>query len=228
MFIRQLFDTTSHTYSYIVASAAGGEALIIDPVDSQIETYTMLIDQLGLNLLYAIDTHVHADHISAIGKLRDIYQCDTVHGKGSQATGITQFVDDGGVIAFGDLLLEAIYTPGHTIDSYCYLLSTANQKFLFSGDTLLIRGTGRTDLQGGCAKQQYQSLFDKLLCLPDNTIVYPGHDYNGVSCTTIGEERQHNPRLQVASIVEYESLMSSLSLSKPALYELAVSQNLKL
>lgn len=227
MIFRQMFDQSTWTYTYLLADCEGGKALIIDPVLEKMEKYQQLIAELDLQLAYAIDTHVHADHVTALAALREVYQCETVHGETSKAQGITKRVTDREMIHLDTLYLETIYTPGHTEDSYCFLLRTPFKDYLFSGDTLLIRGTGRTDFQNGCAEQQYQSLVNKILCLSDNTLVYPGHDYRGLTVSTIGEEKRFNPRLQVESSEEYVRLMGHLKLSEPRMMHVAVPANLQ-
>lgn len=232
MIFRQLFDEASCTYTYLIGDTScdtsynNREALIIDPVLNKTGLYMQLLEELELQLVYAIDTHVYADHITAIGKLRELTGCETVHGEHSKARGITINVADGDTLSIGTLHLNTLYTPGHTDDSYCFLMQHETRQLLFSGDTLLIRGTGRTDFQQGNADQQYQSLFNKLLRLDDDTLVYPGHDYKGVTVSTIGEERKFNPRLQVHDQREYRSIMSNLNLDPPKQIDVAVPANL--
>ena len=222
MIFRQLFERESSTYSYLVAARKGGEALLIDPVKEETPKYLQLIKELDLRLVFAIDTHVHADHVTALGALRDDTSCVTVMGEQSKAQCVSRAVKDGEIIRVDGLELKAIYTPGHTDDSYSF----AMRDRVFTGDTLLIRGTGRTDFQNGDPRDQYQSLFGKLLKLPEETLVYPAHDYKGWTVSTIGEERAHNPRLQVKSEAEYVALMRSLKLANPKLMDIAVPANL--
>ncbi len=226
MLFRQLFDITSCAFTYLIADAPGGKALLIDPVLEKLDLYLQLIGELELKLRYAIDTHVHADHISALGKLRSRCGCETVHGEYSKARGISKIVKDGEQITLDSTCLTALYTPGHTDDSYCFLMQAEPVDFLFSGDTLLIRSTGRTDFQSGDAEQQYDSLFGKLLCLDDDTLLYPGHDYQGMTSSTIGEEKCHNPRLQVRNKKEYAQMMSQINLEKPKQMDIALPANL--
>lgn len=226
MLFRQLFDVTSCAFTYLIADGPGGKALVIDPVLEKLDLYLQLIGELELKLLYAIDTHVHADHISALGKLRSHYGCETVHGEHSKARGISKYVKDGEPITLDSTGLIALYTPGHTDDSYCFLMQADPVDFLFSGDTLLIRSTGRTDFQSGDAERQYDSLFGKLLCLDDDTLLYPGHDYQGMTSSTIGEEKCHNPRLQVRNNKEYARMMSQIKLAKPEQMDIALPANL--
>lgn len=225
MLFRQLFDHDTSTYTYLIADEATGEAALIDPVREQLALYLTLLQELGLRLRYAIDTHVHADHVTALGDLHEATGCTTVHGQQSQCRCVSQKVVDGEDLALGRLHLRALYTPGHTDDSYCYLLTTDHEPYLFTGDTLLIRGTGRTDFQNGDARQQWASL-QRLLALPGGTRVYPAHDYRGLTMSTIAEERRWNPRLQVQSAEEYAELMRQLKLPNPRLMDIAVPANL--
>lgn len=222
MLFRQLFDAESCTYSYLLADGPGGEALIIDPVREQAEQYMRLIDQLELRLVVAVDTHTHADHVTALGVLRDATACVTRMGEQSKAECVSQRFRDGETLSIGKLRLRALYTPGHTDESYSLVMDDR----VFTGDALLIRGTGRTDFQNGDSHAAYDSLFNKLLKLPDDTLVYPGHDYKGWTVSTIGEERRWNPRLRVRSAEEYAALMASLKLPTPRLMDVAVPANL--
>lgn len=221
MIFRQLFDTVSSTYTYLIGSHRGGGAILIDPVLEHADQYLKLLDELELRLLKAVDTHLHADHITALGVLRDKTRCVTVMGEQSSADRVSVRVSDGDTIEADGICLTALYTAGHTDDSYCYLMHDR----VFTGDTLLIRGTGRTDFQNGDAGQAYESLFGKLLTLPDETFVYPGHDYNGNTVSTIGEEKAHNPRLQVKDRAGYIALMNSLHLAEPKKMSVAVPAN---
>jgi glyoxylase-like metal-dependent hydrolase (beta-lactamase superfamily II) len=223
MIFRQLFDKQSSTYTYLLADAASGEALLIDPVRSELETYLRLLRELNLKLTVALDTHVHADHITALGALREATGCRSLMGKQAQSDCVSGRFAHGDVLYFGRHALQVIYTPGHTDDSYSFYLP--EQGMVFTGDTLLIRGTGRTDFQNGNAQQQYSSLFGRLLTLPAETLVYPGHDYKGWTVSTIGEERAHNPRLQVQGEAAYVALMGSLKLPSPAMMDVAVPAN---
>lgn len=222
MLFRQLFDRESSTYTYLLASRPGGEALLIDPVKGEEARYGQLLEELGVKLVYALDTHVHADHVTALGALRDVHGCTTVMGDHTRAECVSLKVKDGDTLGVDGAQLRVMYTPGHTDDSYSFLLDDR----VFTGDTLLIRSTGRTDFQNGDARAQYDSLFNKLLRLPDDTLVYPAHDYKGWTVSTIGEERRHNPRLQVASVDDYVALMGSLNLPHPKMMDVAVPANL--
>ncbi len=199
MIFRQLFDSVSGTYSYLLASRPGGEALIIDPVLEKVDHYLHLVHELDLRLVKAVDTHLHADHITGLGALRDRTRCITVMGEQTKADVVSMRLAEGDKLTIEGVSLDVLYTPGHTDDSYCFVMGDR----VFTGDTLLIRGTGRTDFQNGDPRAQYESLFSKLLRLPDETLVYPAHDYKGETVSTIGEEKRFNPRLQVKSIDEY-------------------------
>ncbi len=223
MIFRQLFDSASSTYSYLIASRRGGEALIIDPVLDKVERYLKLLEELDLKLIKALDTHVHADHITGLGALRDRTRCITVMGQQSGVDVVSMRVAEGDKVEIEGLALEALYTPGHTDDSYSFLMADR----VFTGDTLLIRGTGRTDFQNGDPAAQYDSLFNKLLKLPEETLVYPAHDYKGDTVSTIGEEKACNPRLQVASCAQYVEIMNNLNLPNPKMMDVAVPANLK-
>jgi glyoxylase-like metal-dependent hydrolase (beta-lactamase superfamily II)/rhodanese-related sulfurtransferase len=223
MIFRQLFDQVSGTYSYVLASRRGGEALIIDPVLEKVDRYLQLMRELDLKLVKAVDTHLHADHITGLGALRDRTQCITVMGEQSKVDVVSMRVDDGDRLTIEGVALEVIYTPGHTDDSYSFAMADR----VFTGDTLLIRGTGRTDFQNGDPRAQYESIFNRLLKLPDETLVYPAHDYKGDTVSTIAEERAFNPRLQVKSVDDYIHLMNNLGLSNPKMMDVAVPANMR-
>ena len=223
MIFRQLFDQTSGTYSYLLASRRGGEALILDPVLEKVDRYLQLVRELDLNLVKAVDTHLHADHITGLGALRDKTNCITVMGEQTKADVVSMRLGDGDKLTIEGLSLDVIYTPGHTDDSYSFIMPDR----VFTGDTLLIRGTGRTDFQNGDPRAQYELLFGRLLKLPDATLVYPAHDYKGDTVSTIGEEKTYNPRLQVKSVDEYVQLMNNLNLPNPKLMDVVVPANMK-
>jgi len=222
MIFRQLFDNTSSTYTYLLASRHGGEALIIDPVLERVDRYIQLLKELDLRLVKAIDTHLHADHITGLDALRKRTHCITVMGEQTRAEVVSIRVADGDRVDIEGLSLEALYTPGHTDDSYSFIMPDR----AFTGDTLLIRGTGRTDFQNGDARSQYDSLFGRLLKLPDETLVYPAHDYKGDTVSTIAEEKAFNPRLQVKSVDEYVDLMSHLNLPNPKMMDVTIPANM--
>ena len=222
MIFRQLFDSTSGTYTYLLASRRGGEALIIDPVLEKVDRYLQLVRELDLRLVKAVDTHLHADHITGLGALRDRTHCITVMGEETHADVVSMRVAEGDRIDIEGLNLDVLYTPGHTDDSYSFLLDGR----VFTGDTLLIRGTGRTDFQNGDPRAQYDSIFNKLLKLPDETFVYPAHDYKGDTVSTIGEEKRFNPRLMAKSVDEYVELMNNLKLPNPKMMDVAVPANM--
>ena len=223
MIFRQLFDSVSGTYSYLIASRRGAEALIIDPVLEKVDRYIQLLNELDLRLVKAVDTHLHADHVTGLGALRDRTRCVTVMGDMAKVDVVSMRVTEGDKLTIEGISLDVLYTPGHTDDSYSFLMGDR----VFTGDTLLIRGTGRTDFQNGSAKAQYESLFGKLLKLPEETMVYPAHDYKGDTVSTIGEEKRYNPRLQVKSVDEYVELMSKLNLPNPKMMDVAVPANLR-
>jgi len=223
MIFRQLFDSVSGTYTYLLASRRGGEALIIDPVLEKIDRYLQLVRELDLKLVKAVDTHLHADHITGLGALRDRTHCITVMGEQTKADVVSMRLSEGEKLSIEGLSLDVLYTPGHTDDSYSYLMGDR----VFTGDTLLIRGTGRTDFQNGDPRQQYDSIFNKLLKLPESTLVFPAHDYKGETVSTIGEEKAFNPRLQVKSVDAYAALMNGLNLPNPKMMDVAVPANMK-
>jgi glyoxylase-like metal-dependent hydrolase (beta-lactamase superfamily II) len=224
MIFKQVFDKKTSTYTYLIASAKGREAVIIDPVLENVEDYISILKELDLKLVKVIDTHIHADHITGASKLKQVTNCTTIMGEHTPADTVEIKVKDSEIINIDNLKIRSMYTPGHTSDSYSFLLDN----YLFTGDTLLINGTGRTDFQNGSSKDAYNSLFNNLLKLPEETLVYPGHDYNGKFSSTIGNEKKFNPRLQVKSVDEYVDIMSKLNLAKPKMIETNVSRNIKL
>ena len=223
MIFEQLFDTKSSTYTYIISSGKGREALIIDPVIEHTEEYIKVLKNLDLKLVKVIDTHIHADHITALNELNKRTNCTRVMGEKSKSEVIDLKLKDNEKINVENIELKAIYTPGHTDCSYCYVMNDR----VFTGDTLLINGTGRTDFQSGSPYDAYDSLFNRLLKLPENTLVYPAHDYNGKRNSTIEAEKNNNPRLQVSSKDEYAEIMNNLNLSNPKMMDIAVPANLK-
>jgi len=225
MIVRQLFDYQTYTYTYLLGDPKHKVAAIIDPVDTQIDYYLQLLQELGLELKAALDTHVHADHITALGMLREATQAATYLGNPGDVDCADNPLKDSEDILVGDIKIEVMYTPGHTDDSFTFVVKDQGAQYAFTGDTLLIRGTGRTDFQNGDARQLYESLHQKLLRLDDDTVVYPGHDYKGWTQSTIGEERQNNPRLNISSKEEFAEFMANLNLPNPKFMDVAVPAN---
>ena len=224
MIFKQVFDTKTSTYTYLIASAKGREAVIIDPVIENVNEYIQLLKELDLKLVKVIDTHIHADHVTGASKLKQATNCVTIMGEHTPSEAVEIKVKDNELIKIDDLEIKSIYTPGHTSESYSFLL----ENYLFSGDALLINGTGRTDFQNGNSKDSYHSIFDKLLKLPEDTLLYPGHDYNGKKVSTIGNEKKFNPRLQVKNVDEYIEIMTNLNLTKPDMMDSNVNRNIQL
>ena len=224
MIFKQFFDTTSSTYTYLISSGKGREALIIDPVLENVEVYIKYLNQLDLKLVKVIDTHIHADHISGMAELRDKTNCVTIMGDKAPANIVAMKVSDNEDIRIENIKIKALFTPGHTSESFSFLMNDR----VFTGDTLLIKGTGRTDFQNGDPREAYNSLFSILLKLPEETLVYPAHDYKGETVSTIGEEKRLNPRLQVENEDEYADIMNNLNLPNPKMMDVAVPENLNL
>jgi len=223
MIFEQLFDTKSSTYTYIISSGKGREALIIDPVIEHTDEYIKFLKNLELNLVKVIDTHIHADHITGLNELNKRTSCTRIMGEKSKSEVIDLKIKDNETIKVENIELKSIYTPGHTDCSYSYLMNDR----VFTGDTLLINGTGRTDFQSGSPYEAYDSLFNKLLKLPEKTLVFPAHDYNGKKNSTIENEKNNNPRLQVSSKEQYAEIMNNLNLANPKMMDVAVPANLK-
>ena len=223
MIFEQLFDTKSSTYTYIISSGKGREALIIDPVIEHTDKYINFLEKLDLKLVKVIDTHIHADHITGLNELNKRTNCTRIMGEKSKSEVIDLKIKDDEKINVESIELKAIYTPGHTDCSYSYLMNDR----VFTGDTLLINGTGRTDFQNGSSYDAYDSLFNKLLKLPEKTLVYPAHDYNGKKYSTIENEKNNNPRLKVNSKEEYADIMTNLNLANPKMMDVAVPANVK-
>jgi len=223
MIFKQLFDNKSSTYTYLLASDKAREALIIDPVIENTDEYINLLKELDLKLVKVIDTHIHADHVTALNELSKQTDCTKIMGEKSKSEVIDLHVKEDDKIKIENIELKVLYTPGHTDCSYSFLMKDR----VFTGDTLLINGTGRTDFQNGSAKDQYNSLFNKLLKLPEKTIVLPAHDYNGKTSSTIGNEIKNNPRLQVNSVDQYIEIMNNLNLANPKMMDIAVPANVK-
>ena len=224
MIFKQVFDTKTSTYTYVIASAKGREAVIIDPVIENVNEYIKLLKELDLKLVKVIDTHIHADHVTGASKLKQATNCTTIMGEHTPSEAVEIKVKDNEIIKIDDLEIKSIYTPGHTSESYSFLLDN----YVFTGDALLINGTGRTDFQNGNSKDSYHSIFDKLLKLSEDTLLYPGHDYNGKKVSTIGNEKKFNPRLQVKNVDEYIEIMANLNLSKPDMMDSNIIRNIQL
>ena len=224
MIFKQVFDSKTSTFTYLIASSRGRDALILDPVLEHVEECIKLFNELDLKLVKVIDTHIHADHITGASKLKDRTKCTTIMGENTPANSVEIKVKDEEIIKLDQLKIKALYTPGHTSDSYSFLMDN----YLFSGDTLLINGTGRTDFQNGSSKDAYNSIFNKLLKLPEETFLYPAHDYKGEKVSTIGKEKKQNPRLQVNSVDEYIDIMNNLNFKKQAKIETNISRNINL
>ena len=223
MIFNQLFDEKSHTYTYIISSGKGREALIIDPVIERTNEYLKVLKDLELKLVKVIDTHIHADHVSGLNELNKKTDCTRIMGEASPSEVIDIKVKDNEKIKIENIELTSMHTPGHTKCSYSFLMEDR----VFTGDTLLINGTGRTDFQGGSAKDQYNSIFKNLLKRPEETLVYPAHDYNGKKYSTIIQEKNNNPRLQVNSLDEYEEVMNNLKLARPETMDINIPANIR-
>ena len=223
MIFEQLFDIKSSTYTYVISSGKGREALVIDPVIENTDKYIKVLTNLDLKLVKVIDTHIHADHISGLNELSKRTKCSKIMGEQSSSEVLDIRVKDNEKIKIENIELISMHTPGHTDCSYSFLMNDR----VFTGDTLLINGTGRTDFQNGNVLDQYESIFKKLLKLPEKTLVYPAHDYNGKKYSTIRDEKNNSPRLQVTSAEEYAKLMNNLKLENPEMMDIAVSANKK-
>ena len=221
--MKQLFDAASCSFTYLILCKKTKKALIIDAVDKQVGLYNNLIREYDLQLIFALDTHIHADHISGMHLLKQAHGCQLVMGAESPAKGLDRFLHDKEFLTIGEIALQTLHTPGHTPESCSFILDNN----IFTGDTLLIRGTGRTDFQNGNPASSYDSLFGKLLKLPENFNIFPGHDYQGMNISTIGEELRFNPRLQISNRQEYIDLMNNLNLPLPKYIDIALPANLK-
>lgn len=230
MLFRQLFDQETSTYTYLIADSTTKEAVLVDPVIEQVERDLKLINELGLTLRYCLETHIHADHITGTGKLRELKSCQGIVPAKAHATCADRFIQDGDVLQVGNVQIKAIATPGHTDSHMTYLV---NNDRILTGDALFIRGCGRTDFQSGNAGTLYDSVTERLFTLPDETLVYPGHDYRGHTVSTIGEEKRWNPRFverdgEVSSLKNRENFiefMNNLNLPDPKKIMEAVPAN---
>ncbi len=212
MLFRQLFDEESSTYTYLIADRTLKQALLVDPVLEQVARDRQLLDELGLTLKYCFETHIHADHITGTGKLREMTGCCLIGPQNAQVNCADRFLKHQEVLQLGSVTIEAIATPGHTDSHAAYLI---NQKAILTGDALFIRGCGRTDFQSGDAGTLYDSVKQRLFTLPDETLVYPGHDYKGHTVSTIGEEKQYNPRFVGRDRTQFIMFMNNLNLPDP-------------
>jgi len=226
MLFRQFFDSASSTYTYLIASSRGREAVIIDPVKEQVAQYLTAIEQLGLRLVKAIDTHTHADHITGLGDLRERTGCLSIMGEYTRADCVSCRVTDGEILDTDGIRLQALYTPGHTSESFSFVLAPDAPVAVFSGDVLMIRGTGRTDFQNGDPGKSWDSITRTLFALPDDTTLYPAHDYKGWTSSSIGEERRFNPRLAGKTREQYIEIMNNLDLPDPKMMDVAIPANL--
>tara|TARA_X000000368_G_scaffold25959_1_gene19656 strand:+ start:648 stop:1334 length:687 start_codon:yes stop_codon:yes gene_type:complete len=223
MIFNQFFDTISSTFTYLISSGKGREALIIDPVLENTNDYILFLKKLDLKLVKVIDTHIHADHVSGLKQLHQQTGCAVLMGEKSPSEVVTLKVKDNEKIKIENIELTSMYTPGHTDCSYSFLMKDR----IFTGDTLLINGTGRTDFQNGNPIDQYHSLFDRILKLPEKILVFPAHDYKGNKVSTIGNEKKNNPRLKVDSPDQYVEVMNNLNLDNPKMMDIAVPANIK-
>lgn len=226
MIFRQLFDSESSSYTYLLADEASRQAVLIDPVFEHVDRDLTLLQELGLTLTFALDTHVHADHVTALGTLRQRTGCKTVLSAKAGVGCADRYVQDNERIEFGTHALIVRETPGHTNGCLTFVLSDATMAF--TGDALLIRGSGRTDFQQGDARTLYESVHRKIFSLPDTCLLYPGHDYKGRTCSSVGEEKAHNPRLGGDRDVDaFVEIMSKLQLAYPKKIDVALPANLQ-
>jgi glyoxylase-like metal-dependent hydrolase (beta-lactamase superfamily II) len=222
MLFRQLFDAITSTYTYLIADPQTKEAMLVDSVLEQVDRDRQLLSELGLTLKYCLETHIHADHITGTAQLREATGCAGIVPEYAQAACANRFIKHGEVLQVGQVRVEAIATPGHTDSHMAYLV---NSTHLLTGDALFIRGCGRTDFQSGDAGTLYDSVTQRLFTLPDTTLVYPGHDYRGHTVSTIGEEKQWNPRFVGRDRANFIQFMASLNLPNPQKIMEAVPAN---
>ena len=224
LIFRQWFESESSTYTYLLADSKTKEAIIIDPVQETLDRDLTLIKEMGLKIKYTVETHIHADHVTSANKIKEKTGAQMVLGSGTQLKTADILLKDQESISFGEFSLKAILTPGHTDGCTSYYIPG----YVFTGDALLIRGCGRTDFQQGSSKTLFHSVREKLFSLPDETLVYPGHDYKGRTCSSIAEEKAHNPRLHLKiSEAQFIEIMNNLNLDKPKKIDIAVPANLK-
>jgi glyoxylase-like metal-dependent hydrolase (beta-lactamase superfamily II) len=227
MLFRQLLDSETSTFTYLLADTDTGEAILIDPVFEKVERDILLLSELGLKLLYTIDTHVHADHITGSGTLRERLGAKTVIGTGAKIDCADISAGHGALLHFGAHTAEIRHTPGHTSSCISIVVSEGDQTMVFTGDALFVRGCGRTDFQQGSPADLYRSVHGQIFTLDDNTLVYPGHDYKGHSVTTVAEEKAHNPRLNLTiDEARFTSIMSGLNLAYPKKIKQSLPANL--
>lgn len=225
MLFRQLFEPDSSTYSYLLACEQTGESVLIDPVIDTVERDLEVLDRMGLSLTYTLETHIHADHLTGARTLRNLAGSKIVVPAMEGLRCADLGVVEGQPFRVGGIELQPLFTPGHTSTHHAYLVDTGTHRMLFSGDALLIEACGRTDFQSGDPAQLYRSISEKLFGLPDETLVYPAHDYEGRQITTIGQEKRRNPRLHGRSEAEFIDLMNALELPYPRKIDFAVPGN---
>ena len=226
MLFRQLFEPVSSAYTYLIACDETREAALIDPVLETTERDLQLLNDLGLTLKYTVETHIHADHVTGAARLRELTGCRAVVPEKSAASHVDLPVHEGEPIIVGKLRLQPLYTPGHTDDHHAYLLEADGCARVFTGDALMIDGCGRTDFQNGDAATLYRSVHEKIFPLPDDTLVYPGHDYQHRRVSSVAQERERNPRLGGGkSLDEFVAIMEALDLPRPKKMDVAVPAN---
>jgi glyoxylase-like metal-dependent hydrolase (beta-lactamase superfamily II) len=226
MLFRQLFEPQSSTYTYLIACEQSGEAALIDPVLETVERDLQIIGELGLSLRITIETHIHADHVTGASRLRDRTGCRCALPEKSGAERVDVPVREGEAIQVGRLELQPLYTPGHTDDHHCYFIDSGSSGRVFTGDALLIDGCGRTDFQNGNPATLYRSIHEKIFSLPDDTLVFPGHDYQQRHVSSVAQERERNPRLGGGrTLDEFVAIMTGLNLPQPKKIDVAVPAN---
>jgi len=228
MLFRQLFDSETCTFTYLLADERSKEAVLIDPVLEKVERDLQLLQELSLNLKYILETHVHADHITGAAQLKEKTSAQTGVSHKGCVEGADLCLKTGDTLAFGDTHLQVRETPGHTSSCVTYVWEMHGRKIAFTGDALFIRGCGRTDFQEGSPNTLYKSIHEHIYSLPDDTLIYPGHDYKGHTCSTVGEEKQFNPRLKTANDENaFADIMNGLNLAYPKKIDVALPANLR-